>query len=308
MVPVPTMRNRFDKLAKQIGREALRVSGTTVVHDEINAEAQYADLRHEPDPALQVERERLGLLGRLSAAPCIIEVYSEAPDAEEFRACLSKHLASWRGRVRKARSGSRKPGEPRDPEAVVDSLLWIIAARAPTKLLTSLELKAAPGWPAGVYLFGAEVLRVGLIVAGELPRDVTTLLVRLMAGGPLLPQTVVEVAALPRDAYVRAVAEPVLLAFEHVVGHKPNRTPDEQEFIMAMRSSWWEEAYAQGRTEGRTEARADAVLTVLRVRGIAVSDAARERILAQRDLSCLKRWEERAVTAASVDEVLDERS
>jgi predicted transposase/invertase (TIGR01784 family) len=53
---------------------------------------------------------------------------------------------------------------------------------------------------------------------------------------------------------------------------------------------------------------AQAVLTVLRVRGIAVPDAARERILAQRDLERLTRWLERATVVASIDDVLDEPS
>ena len=82
------MRNRFDHLAKQIGQKALGPSGTTVTQDAINPETQYADLRYEPDPARQGERDRLGLLGRLAACACILEIYSEAPQAEDFRACL----------------------------------------------------------------------------------------------------------------------------------------------------------------------------------------------------------------------------
>jgi hypothetical protein len=50
------------------------------------------------------------------------------------------------------------------------------------------------------------------------------------------------------------------------------------------------------------------VLTVLRVRGIAVSDAARERILAQKDLEQLKRWHEKAIVAASIGEVIGDPS
>jgi len=65
---------------------------------------------------------------------------------------------------------------------------------------------------------------------------------------------------------------------------------------------------AQGRDEGRTETRASDVLTVFRVRGIAVPDAARERILAQKDPSLLERWLEKAIVATSVAEVLDEPS
>jgi hypothetical protein len=122
-----------------------------------------------------------------------------------------------------------------------------------------------------------------------------------MAAGRLLAQAVKEVAALPVDAYERAVAEPVLLAFQHMLGQDPSRTPEEQEFIVDLLKGW-----DNARTEGRTEGNVNAVLTVLRVRGITVSDAARERILAQKDLPCLDRWLERAITATSITEVLDD--
>jgi hypothetical protein len=64
----------------------------------------------------------------------------------------------------------------------------------------------------------------------------------------------------------------------------------------------------EGRIEGRVEEAARAVLTALRIRGIAVPDAARERILAQQDPDCLERWLERAIVAASLAEVLDQPS
>ena len=58
--------------------------------------------------------------------------------------------------------------------------------------------------------------------------------------------------------------------------------------------------------QGRTEKGASDVLTVLRVRGIAVPDSARERILAQKDPEQLERWLEKAIVAASVAEMLDD--
>ncbi|WP_437941545.1 hypothetical protein [Sorangium sp. So ce341] len=64
----------------------------------------------------------------------------------------------------------------------------------------------------------------------------------------------------------------------------------------------------EGRDEGRVEATARSVLTVLRVRGIDVPDAARERVMAQKDPEVLERWLERAAAAASLAEVLDEPS
>jgi hypothetical protein len=84
-----------------------------------------------------------------------------------------------------------------------------------------------------------------------------------------------------------------------MLGQDPSRTTDEQEFIMVMQRSW---------EDARTETRANDVFTVLRVRGIAVPDAARQRILAEKDLAQLERWLEKAIVATSIGEVIDDRS
>ncbi len=293
------MRNRFDHLAKQIGKEALGASGPTVAHDEISPETQHADLRHEPDPARKAERERLGLLGRIASVLCLIEVYGHAPSPDEFRACLAKHIAFWQQRARKARArkGRRQRG------AFVEPTLWIIAAGAPKAILTKLELKPADGWPDGVYFFGDDVLRVRIVVASELPRERSTLLVRLMAAGPLLTPAIDDLTKLPEAAHERAVAEHILLDLNNVLGQKKNRTPEEQEFIVTMRRSW-----EDARDEGRIEKQAADVLTVLRARGIAVPAAARKRILAEKDLERLERWLKKAAIATSLDEVIDDRA
>jgi hypothetical protein len=69
-------------------------------------------------------------------------------------------------------------------------------------------------------------------------------------------------------------------------------------------SDFVKKCVAQGRAEG--EARA--LLTALRIRGIAVPDATRERILAQKDPDHLNRWLEKAIVATSLAEVMDEPS
>ena len=76
---------------------------------------------------------------------------------------------------------------------------------------------------------------------------------------------------------------------------------------MVMYKSW-EEARDEARAEARAEMQAKDVLTVLRVRGIDVPDAVRQRILAQKDLAQLERWVEKAIVASSIGEVLDEPS
>ena len=62
--------------------------------------------------------------------------------------------------------------------------------------------------------------------------------------------------------------------------------------------------YGQGRAEGA----AHSVLRLLQARGVAVSEAQRDRILAEKDLERLERWFDRAMVAATVADVLDEPS
>jgi Uma2 family endonuclease len=66
-------------------------------------------------------------------------------------------------------------------------------------------------------------------------------------------------------------------------------------------------AQAQAEAErARAAALGEAVLTVLRARGIAVQDAERERILAESDAERLERWLEKAATAGSLAEAIGE--
>ena len=56
--------------------------------------------------------------------------------------------------------------------------------------------------------------------------------------------------------------------------------------------------------EGKAEGKAEAVLSVLKARGIAVDEAACEQILACTDSTTLDRWIARAATASSMEEVI----
>ena len=65
------------------------------------------------------------------------------------------------------------------------------------------------------------------------------------------------------------------------------------------------EAMTSARAEGKAEGKADAVLAVLEGRGLAMSEAERERIAACRDDEALSSWLVRAGTCASVGEMLE---
>ena len=326
------MDKLFDQIAKKIGKAALDASGLTVIQYEVSRGAQHADLYHEPDPRRHAERTRLGLLGRIAAFLCLLEVYAHAPRGSELRACLIKHFISWEQHQRQTRAQNKKRKAEELPTVpFVEPVLWLLVAAVSAPMLNELEAAAASNWPSGVYAFGGDVLRVRIVVASELPRERSTLLVRLMAAGPLLPSALAELAALPEGAHERAVAEEILVELQQRFEKKRRRTREEEEFVMTMQGTWKEarklgrdegldegrtqgrdEGRTQGRDEGRTQGRAEeaarAVLTALRVRGLAVPDAARARILAQKDPERLERWLEKAIFAASLEDVLDEPS
>ena len=330
------MRNVFDHLGREIGLSALGPCGLTIPEDVITPDARCADLRHEPAPARAAERARLGLLGRIASILCLIELHSGASREDDVLACLGKLIAFRQRRQREAhkkRKALEKLGRKPPPELFVRPLGWIITARCPASVLSGIAATRATGWPPGVYfspgvlfnprkraalpgLDGAGgMFRMGIIVASELPRDRSTLLVRFLAAGPLLADAITDLAALPAGAHERAVAGELLVELRDVLGKKPSPTPEEKEFIVSMQDTWAkarEEGRKEGRKEGRDEGRAEearrSVLAVLRARGIAVSDAARERVLVQKDPERLERWLEKAAVAASIAEVIDDPS
>jgi hypothetical protein len=69
----------------------------------------------------------------------------------------------------------------------------------------------------------------------------------------------------------------------------------------------WQELHDEAYAEGRLEEAVECVLRVLRVRGIAVPPTAHRRIVASKDEKQLKVWHRRAVLAASIDEVFDDK-
>jgi predicted transposase YdaD len=74
--------------------------------------------------------------------------------------------------------------------------------------------------------------------------------------------------------------------------------------IVEMKEESRRKGHAAGLAEGRAEGLAQALLTILAVRGVAVPEAARERILGTQDPETLDRWLLRAGTAISLEEVL----
>ena len=157
---------------------------------------------------------------------------------------------------------------------------------------------------------------------GQLPRERSTLLVRLLAGGRGLPEAMKDLSALPPDAPEHALATPVLLSFTTKLSSKHRPTHEEQEFIMATQNIVQElvekgrrealreveqlvkDGRREGRLEGRlTEARA-ALRSVLTRRGLSPSAEDEAKIDACARTATLRRWHDQAIDATSAAEAL----
>ncbi|WP_437779117.1 hypothetical protein [Sorangium sp. So ce1097] len=309
------MHNRSDQFAKSLLRDGLSVVSAAQTEVEVLAATQKIDVFSVPDPAREAERARMGLLGELAAEQSLFEPFHGTPSLRQVRRCLRKQLTWHHELERRARAAAGAVVTEQDvdasPQPAVEfPALVVISPGRPETVLDGYRCE--PVQPGVYHAVPSLVMRV--VVLAELPRTRATLLLRLLDSGRRFREALADLAALPDDAWEKSIAAPLLIHFR-LGTDEP--TTDEEDEVSAEIRAWFEEykqtlraearteGLNEGRREGRAEEAARAVLTALRVRGIAVPDAARERILAEKDPETLERWLERAVVAASVAEVLD---
>jgi hypothetical protein len=287
---------------------------------EVLAATQKIDVYTVPDPTRAAEREKMGLLGELTAEPSQLEPFSGTPNLPPIRRVICKQLtwhhelerraevvarAAARAAARDALEGpeerEQKEAVPEAPQVVPFPWLIVISQGRPD---TVIELYGCKQIRAGVYE-AVPGLQMRVVVLAELPRTRETLLLRLLGSDRLLKEALADLWALPPGAWEESIVTPLLVEFR--LGQGEQATNQEDAVSAAFRVEF-EEWKQKLRAEARTEGRAGDVLTVLGARGIAVPDAARERILAQKDPERLKRWLEKAAVAAELGEVIDEVS
>ena len=119
------------------------------------------------------ERARLGLLGRIAASLCLLDVFGHPLGAAELRACISKHFAHWEECVRKTRAlNKRRREKGLRPVRLVEPLLWIIAGEF--EALAPWRLAIAAAWgdaDRDKEWVGSERSKV----LGDIPADLLTL-------------------------------------------------------------------------------------------------------------------------------------
>ncbi len=306
-----TRHNLADQFGKSLLRDTLSAAATPETEVEVVAATQKIDVYAVPDPSRAAERPKMGLLGDLSTEPALFEPFRNTPSLARVRRCLSKQLAWHHELQRRARAAPVEAKTGERPTAPTVPFPWLVII-SPGRPATAIDVYGCKPTRPGVYE-AVSGLHVRIVVLAELPRTRATLLLRMLGAGRLLKEALADLSALPVDAWESSVLAPLVIHFRLASRSKPGKKEDD---VSAEMRAWFEdyqrklrdEGRREGRDEGRTEEAARALLTALRVRGIAVPDAARERILAMAEPERLERWHERAIVATSLAEVLDEPS
>ena len=79
------MHNGPDQFGKNVLRDALSCASNAQTEVEVLAATQKIDVYSDPDPTRAAERERMGLLGVLSAEPSLFELFHNTPTLRELR-------------------------------------------------------------------------------------------------------------------------------------------------------------------------------------------------------------------------------
>jgi hypothetical protein len=290
------MAKLHDLLCKHLLREALDpISNVELEKPVAPLDEQridvYCELRSEVPPPDALPH--LGMVRRMAedAQRILIEPFSATPSSDSIDDNLRKKLNLHHG-LKRAAKGSSVP----------KPVLWVLSPERPEEVLQGYAGAPAADWPSGFYRC-ASGLAMWIVVLAELPVTSETRLLRMFGQPSMQLAALRELDALPVDDSQRQPWIELLADVRYLFDDEPNPDPEEQALMTELRQRW-EREKAELRSSGKAEGKAEAVLAVLKARGVAVSEVVRNRVLDCHDLSTLDRWLARALTAASDAEVV----
>jgi hypothetical protein len=236
-------KNPFDQFSKQLLEEVLAPFGAVKTSLEVPGEAQFVDVFFEPSSP-PVSSQDLGLLGRMTQTPSLLEPFRNQPTASEIRSCLLKLYQVHENVQRKAK---------REHDSIQDSnlpYLWILASSASATLLNGFGGTLTEDWGAGVYCFHPS-FRTAIIAINQLPNTEETLLLRLLGKGKTQKQAINQVIAFDAREPKRAAILRLLASWKISI-EITGQIDAEEELMMALSQAYleWEQ-----QTEQRGEQR-----------------------------------------------------
>ena len=233
----PKMTNiPYDQFSKQYLEELLAPFGEVNISQEIAGEARQVDVFFVPDRQNR-DRQSLGILGKITATPCLLEPFRHQPTPTDIRNCLFKLFLTLADRQRQAKRDRTKI-----PEAELPTL-WILTSTASPKLLQNFKAEPLPDWPDGIYFLG-ESLRTAIIALNQLPVIPDTLWLRILGKGKTQQQAIDELLAFSPDHPQRQRTLELLLTWSITIENKAYLTQSEQQIMIKLRTLYQESIQA----------------------------------------------------------------
>lgn len=122
--------------------------------------------------------------------------------------------------------------------------LWILGTTVSPEVTE--ELLAKKGWPVGVN-FSPGIFKVAIVAINQLPANAETLWLRMLGKGGVQKRAFNEVKELPEESSFSKNVLDVVQKWYSALHGKEEKTPEEQELIMELATSFaeWEQATLQ---------------------------------------------------------------
>ena len=251
------MQKPFDQFAKRLFTAAWEGTGVVQTDAEVLVDAQFIDLWFEPDPTRDAERATRGLVGAMGREVCGLEVFRKTPNIREVCGCLRKQFTQHHNRILAAeRNELPVPKQP--------AVMWLLSSGQPKTGMAFVRVRRMKGWPRGFYEGGSGLL-FRVVVLSELPVTRETLVLRLLGTGAVRQAALLELQALPEDAWERQVAMPALVDLRMLLSANTvtyTEDSEEKEFLMTTQSlyeQWSRKLRQESRQEGRLEGLDDGI-------------------------------------------------
>lgn len=246
----------WDKFSKDLIETLLSPYGQVNPSKEVASEVKKIDLWFTPNaPDLP---DSLGLLGKLSQTPCLIEPYRNAINQDDILDCLHRQL-TVRGLLRrKAKREGRRLSKDEIP------FVWILTPTASKDILNSFVSQLTPQWGQGIYVL-PEPFRAGVVVIHQLPEIPETLWLRLMGKGRKRDRAVNEVEAMSPDNLLKSETQELLYNVTKNLEAASDQTQEDREFIMRLAPLYQQER-EQTLQQGKQEEASSLVLRQLQRR------------------------------------------
>lgn len=193
----------------------------------------------------------LGLLGRFTEFPAILEPFRNAASGDEICDCIQKLLEVKALLRRDAKANKTKLQESDIPK------LWVLTPTASPALLSSFNVNQKLGWLPGVYFLG-DALRTAIVAIHQLPQTPETLWLRILGRGSMQSQAIVELSNLQLNhPYKQATLELVYNLRQNLRVNQ-NLESDDRELIMRL-----EPLYQQDRERAKLEGQQDLIIRQL---------------------------------------------